>query len=300
MSPELHTLLEVVLHIRSKHNSQVDPYLKRVLGSEERPINILQGIDAHFPSFAPQSAGTAQARSTATVTAVNTVIPLLLRLHNTSRIPADQLTSGLGSPLSPFESKVGSTDHALLGDLFTLYGSDKAITHGYNDLYSALFANRFVVERVFEIGLGTNNVDVLSTMGPTGRPGASQRAFRDFFPSAYITGADIDKRVLFEEDRIDTVYLDQTDLSSFPSSYASETFDLMIDDGLHAPHANLCSLTYFLPLIKVGGFAVIEDIGAAALSIWQLASILLGERYRPTLFKSPKSGALVFVVQRTF
>ena len=42
-------------------------------------------------------------------------------------------------------------------------------------------------------------------------PGASLRAWRDFFPNATILGADLDREVLFEEERITTGYMDQTD-----------------------------------------------------------------------------------------
>ena len=54
---------------------------------------------------------------------------------------------------------------------------------------------------IFEVGLGTNNVDVPSNMGKDGKPGASLRAWRDYFPNA-----DIDTRILFKEDKIQTFY----------------------------------------------------------------------------------------------
>ena len=55
------------------------------------------------------------------------------------------------------------------------------------------------VNKIFEIGLGTNNIDIVSTMGKKGHPGASLRAFRDFCPNAEIYGADFDSRILFQE-----------------------------------------------------------------------------------------------------
>ncbi|MDB9839765.1 hypothetical protein OAC57_05685 [Planktomarina temperata] len=64
--------------------------------------------------------------------------------------------------------------------------------------------------KIFEIGLGTNNVDIVSAMGTEGKPGASPRAFRDFWPEAQLIGADFDARILFSEDRIETYFVDQT------------------------------------------------------------------------------------------
>jgi hypothetical protein len=46
-------------------------------------------------------------------------------------------------------------------------------------------------------------------MGRTGTPGASLRAWRDYFPNAEIYGADIDREILFEEERISAFYVNQ-------------------------------------------------------------------------------------------
>jgi hypothetical protein len=45
-------------------------------------------------------------------------------------------------------------------------------------------------------------------MSGGGKPGASLYVWRDFFPNAYIFGADIDKEVLFNDKRITTGYID--------------------------------------------------------------------------------------------
>ena len=70
------------------------------------------------------------------------------------------------------------------------------------------------ISNLLEIGLGSNNTDLVSSMGKEGKPGASLRAFRDFCINAEVIGADIDKRILFKEDRIKTFYVDQTNNSS--------------------------------------------------------------------------------------
>jgi cephalosporin hydroxylase len=154
------------------------------------------------------------------------------------------------------------------------------------------------VAKVFEIGLGTNNPDVVSTMGKGGRPGASLRAFRDYLSDASVFGADFDRRVLFEEERIKTYFVDQTDPDTFEElgNQIGGNFDLMIDDGLHSPNANLHSLKFFLPRLKVGGYAVIEDVASPTVDLWKIVSSLLGEKYL-SAFISTKS-AYVFVVKR--
>ena len=51
-------------------------------------------------------------------------------------------------------------------------------------------------------------------MGPKGKPGASVRAFRDYFTKAQIFGADIDSEILFSEKRIKTYEVDQCSIDS--------------------------------------------------------------------------------------
>ena len=151
---------------------------------------------------------------------------------------------------------------------------------------------------VLEIGLGTNNPSIVSTMGRAGRPGASLRAFRDFFPSAQIFGADVDRGILFVEDRIDTCYVDQTDQASFAalSDLTGGDLDLIIDDGLHAPNANLAVLLYALDHLSVGGWVVIEDIAADAVPLWQVVGALMPSAYACELLQA--RGGIIFAARR--
>jgi hypothetical protein len=70
----------------------------------------------------------------------------------------------------------------------------------------------------------------------------------------------------------------------------------MIDDGLHAPNANLNSLDFFLPRIKVGGWAVIEDIALPSVAIWKLVGSILPNRFDCHLLQAAHS--LLFIVNR--
>jgi hypothetical protein len=145
------------------------------------------------------------------------------------------------------------------------YGSDKGIGwHTYTPFYQALFLERRqIVTALFELGLGTNNEDTPSNMGAHGTPGASLRGWRDFFPNAQVYGADIDKRVLFAEERIETFFVDQCDPSTFEilwKNIPDIALDFFLDDGLHTFDAANITLTHSIDKVKSGGYYIIEDV----------------------------------------
>jgi len=184
-----------------------------------------------------------------------------------------------------------------LEQLFRRYGSDKEV-HSYQYIYGPILKNFDLITAVLEFGLGTNNTDVVSNMGRLGKPGASLRAFRDFLPNAEIYGADIDQRILFREERITTFFVDQTDPSSFEQlrQNVGTDFDLIIDDGLHSPNANLSVLVFGLSRLKQGGWIVIEDINRIALPLWQVVATLLPTEFNPYIVEGRVH--LAFAVQR--
>ena len=131
-----------------------------------------------------------------------------------------------------------------LCELMAKYGSDKgSLSHNGRHNYTAFYYEMFKDVRnealnIFELGLGTNNIDVFSNMGPDGKPGASLRAWREFFPNAQIYGGDIDVRILFQEERIKTYYCDQRTPDTIKDMWTNPdlndlTFDIIIDDGLN-------------------------------------------------------------------
>jgi hypothetical protein len=152
------------------------------------------------------------------------------------------------------------------------YGSDKAL-HGYTQLYWALFKDRFDRPlQMLELGMGTNNPTVLSNMGAFGAPGASLRGWRDLFPQASVYGADIDRGILFQEDRIKTFYCDQLDKSSIRSLWSQpglrDGADIIIEDGLHTFEANVSFLEASLDHLRPGGIYVVEDIAREDVEKW--------------------------------
>jgi hypothetical protein len=167
-----------------------------------------------------------------------------------------------------------------LRQLCDRYGSDKgSLTtdghvyswppHTFCDYYERLFGHcRAHIRSVFECGLGTNNPALKSSMGERGRPGASLRVWRDYFPNAEIYGADIDRTILFKDERIDTSYVDQMDPQSIAELWAQcpqDQFDLMIDDGLHSFEAATTLLESSFHKLRAGGVYIVEDVAPPML-----------------------------------
>ena len=186
-----------------------------------------------------------------------------------------------------------------LSDLFIKNGSDKSALHDYHLVYgSILSAKRHQEINILEVGLGTNNLDIPSNMGALGKPGASLRAFRDWAPHANIYGADVDRRILFNEKRISTYWVDQTDkesLRKLADSLHGIRFDLIIDDGLHLPHAAINMLDAILPLLADDGVYVVEDIYGYS-PFWNVAELIISKNYATCFSQRPNSS--IFVVRR--
>jgi hypothetical protein len=184
----------------------------------------------------------------------------------------DYFESDLEYKITTYYTKNMTDEIAQLCDL---YGSDKGEikseghpyawpSHTYADYYSQLFSHcRNSVTKVFECGLGTNNPELLSSMGIHGKPGASLRVWRDYFPNAIIYGADIDKDVLFEEERIKTFYMDQLNPKSIKEYWemvGEDNFDFMLDDGLHTFEAGSSLFNNSIGKLSKLGTYVIEDV----------------------------------------
>ena len=123
--------------------------------------------------------------------------------------------------------------------------------HSYSNYYFSIF-NHFKdnVKLVFECGLGTSY-------------GASLRVWRDYFKNAQIYGADIDKDILFQEDRIKTYYVDQLNTPSIETMWKNigiHNFDIIIDDGLHTTDANINLFINSFNKLKKNGIYIIEDV----------------------------------------
>jgi SAM-dependent methyltransferase len=158
-----------------------------------------------------------------------------------------------------------STTLTPLCEIMINQGSDKGGGwHNYTLVYNELLKGiKTKAKNVFELGLGTTNLHIPSNMGASGTSGASLKGWKEYFTKANIFGADIDKDILFEEERIKTFYCDQTSpesISELWSNFENIEFDFILEDGLHEYNANICFLENSLHKLKKGGFYVIEDI----------------------------------------
>lgn len=154
-----------------------------------------------------------------------------------------------------------------LCNLMKTEGSDKGDSwHNYTTVYSDLFDDiRDDIQHVFEVGIGTNNPAFQSHMQPQFTPGGSLRGWQKYFPNATICGADIDRDILFEEERIRTFHLDQTNMPSIhtminDNELTEKMFDIILDDGLHTLPAAMSMFINFNHMLAEDGIYIIEDV----------------------------------------
>jgi hypothetical protein len=154
-----------------------------------------------------------------------------------------------------------------LSTLFAMYMSDKD-RNGYSSLYNALFLHmKDSPIKLLEVGIGTMIPGAHSSMKgympDHYQPGASLRAWRDFFARGEIHGMDIAPDCMFSENRVATHLCDSTNSESCQAwieAHPDVSFDVIIDDGSHWDQHQLQTLENLFPLVKTGGFYVIEDV----------------------------------------
>jgi hypothetical protein len=164
----------------------------------------------------------------------------------------------------------------------------------YHHIFDSIKNNSL---NIFELGLGTFYQDISSNMGPYGTPGASLYGWREYFKNATIYGADIDKRILFNTDRIKTFYCDQTDKDTIISMWnlpelSNITFDFILEDALHTFEANKCFFENSIHKLSKTGYYIIEDIRIYEFHLFE-KQIKIWEKEYPellfTLFKIPST-----------
>lgn len=146
-------------------------------------------------------------------------------------------------------------------------GSDKGSGHhNYTFYYEKLFGHlRESKIKILEIGIGSNNPNIPSNMSGTPggyKPGASLRGWKEYFENGLVYGCDIDKNILFTEERISTFFLNQTDKQSLKEqiSDVDRVYDLIVDDGLHYFSVNWFVTKEIISKLSQDGFYIIEDI----------------------------------------
>lgn len=155
-----------------------------------------------------------------------------------------------------------------LTECLSKYGSDK-IANGYVPVYTALFRHpTFMVDSLLEVGIGTMLDGVPSSMARVAwrsvdyQPGASLKAWRDYFPHAQVVGIDPQPDCQFADERIMTIQADSTDTETMRAlgRSLSKAFDVIIDDGLHTIPAQMATLNNLWTWLRPGGLYIIEDV----------------------------------------
>lgn len=252
-------------------------------------LNILKS----FPMYEAHGLGLYTTRAKLTISSINQTLPALAKFCSKS-----EKNTIFQKKFEELLLQPDNDQQLKLAQYFNQYGSDKASSHNYYKVYTEVLRKLERPKKILEIGLGTNNPDIVSTMGLQGKPGASLRAFRDFQENCEIYGADFDKRILFAENRIKTFFVDQTDPRTFEvlSKNVGVDFDLMIDDGLHSPNANLHSLEFFAKHLNVGGYAIIEDIHPSTKPLWEIVSQLIEPNFVSAFLQT--KAACIFIAQK--
>lgn len=135
-----------------------------------------------------------------------------------------------------------------------LGGTDKQTIHSYGPIYEALMHPLLNKEcTVLEIGV---------------QLGGSILLWHDLLPKAFVIGVDVEKS--YHENIPARMNKDRYALI-IQNAYTTETIDkieelapngldFIIDDGPHSLQSQIDFLRLYLPLLKEGGVAVVEDI----------------------------------------
>jgi hypothetical protein len=143
----------------------------------------------------------------------------------------------------------------MLNELFNKYGSDKGNIHGPKHKY-AKFYESFLSDKREDIGL-------ILEIGVCG--GKSLKTWYDYFPNANIIGLDIDDKSIYNNERVFTFILDQSNedqLKHFVNECIEKKykFDMILDDGSHHMFDQQITFGYLFPILKSGGIYILEDL----------------------------------------
>lgn len=155
--------------------------------------------------------------------------------------------------------------------------------HTYTPLYHNILNEfRNNITTVLEIGIG--NYPLMSAIvGSEYVPGASLRMWKDYFKYATVYGCDIDKSTFFTEDRIKTLYVDQSNPESLnmmidqvKTDSGKSSIDFIIDDGSHNPDHQKITFEVLWKHLSPGGIYIIEDIQGPWFPLFETIHEYLG------------------------
>lgn len=135
-----------------------------------------------------------------------------------------------------------------LNDIALIHGTDKSsVSHNFTKYYQEVF------DKFREKKLKLLEIGVLK--------GHSLKMWYDYFPNADIYGVDIIDTSFVNNDRIHTFIGSQTDSTFLKQlNLTHGPFDIIIDDGSHKSKDMRVSFEILFPMLKSGGYYVIEDL----------------------------------------
>ena len=156
-------------------------------------------------------------------------------------------------PKAADESDVPDLGSMSLTELAVHFHTDKWGRHRYTGHYEdhlgSLRTRNFTL---FEIGIGG--------YAREGKGGNSLRMWKHFFPRADIIGLDIQDKSFVDEHRIQTYRGSQTDEALLTTIMETAgNVRVIIDDGSHRPEHIRETFRILFPLLRKGGWYIIED-----------------------------------------
>lgn len=169
------------------------------------------------------------------------------------------------------------------GSLLWCFRNNVSTNSNRTDKYRSRFAHYY--DEIF--GHLQNDVTSLLEIGIN--RGGSICAWRDFFVNATIYGIDIRGsavRRMEGEERVSCHKIDVEDVNKLNAWATGKTFDIVIDDGSHRNDHQIIAFENLWPLVKPGGYFVIEDTKVAWNSNrinpnWPLLEDYLVKLYKP-------------------
>jgi len=152
---------------------------------------------------------------------------------------------------------------ALANSAGTDKGTVAGLGHGYSLIYDLLFAGRRLEPlNICEIGLCIGGPEV--TTGSIDRSvtdAPSMRMWHEYFPNAKLYGVDISDFSELQTERFKFVRADCGDAAQLQKVVdLGVPFDVVIDDGSHAPFHQQRAFLSLFPTVRPGGLFIIEDI----------------------------------------
>lgn len=166
-----------------------------------------------------------------------------------------------------------SADDATLDMCFVKHScqkNDNKYTEFYSDIFKKIKNDAI---NLLEIGVGTitttplpgqswvpSNMVSWRDRHPSYQPGASLRAFKDFFKNGNIYGIDTQPDCVIREERINTFTVDSRDIHACKQLLTDLSFDIIIDDGDHAGDIQIETFCNLFPYLRRGGMYFIEVV----------------------------------------